>query len=118
MPRQKRKRGAQPGNTNALKHGFYSKALKEAEKIELEAARDLDGLDDEIALLRVKIKSLVERDEDNLKLLIDATSTLARLLRTRYNLQQHQHDGIRDAITGVLTDLAIPLGVTIAKGGL
>ena len=36
---------------------------------------------------------------------------LARLLKTRYNLAQHEGKGIKDAITNVLTELAIPLGV-------
>jgi len=39
MPREvKRKRGAPKGNRNALKHGFYSRALDEAEKLDLELA--------------------------------------------------------------------------------
>lgn len=57
-----RKRGAQPGNKNALKHGFYSGRFK---KIELD---DLDvvnaGVQDEIALLRISIRRLFEHVTD------------------------------------------------------
>ena len=42
-------------------------------------------------------------------------NTLARLLRTRYNLGQHEGKGIKDAITNVLTDLAVPLGVNLGS---
>jgi hypothetical protein len=47
-----RKRGAQPGNLNALKHGFYSRLFQEGEVLDLEA-RGIEGMTDEIAMLRV-----------------------------------------------------------------
>jgi hypothetical protein len=47
-----RKRGGQPGNTNALKHGFYSRFFRRGEVTDLEAY-EIDGLNDEIAMLRV-----------------------------------------------------------------
>jgi len=80
----KGRRGAPKGNQNARKHGFYSKVLDEAEQLDFELATSVDGIDDEIALLRVKIKSLLERDPENIKLIMEATNTLARLIRTRY----------------------------------
>jgi hypothetical protein len=43
----KRSRGAQPGNTNALKHGFYSKRFSQLELTDLETALG-DGLGDEV----------------------------------------------------------------------
>ena len=115
MPRQKRPRGGQKGNQNARKHGFYSQVLDEAQQLDLEVAEGLSGLDDEIAVLRVKIKALLEHDEDNIRLLMEATNTLARLLKTRYNLGQHEGKGIKDAITNVLTDLAVPLGLNLTN---
>jgi hypothetical protein len=58
MPVKKRK-GAQPGNLNALKHGFYSRSFKELEKGDLEAmlAQDLES---EIAMLRVVVRRAFE----------------------------------------------------------
>ncbi|MEE8373915.1 MAG: hypothetical protein V3R87_09360 [Dehalococcoidia bacterium] len=44
---------------------------------------------------------------------MEATNTLARLLKTRYKLGAHEGKGIKDAITSVLTELAIPLGVNL-----
>ena len=105
----KRPRGGQKGNQNARRHGFYSQALDEAQRLDLEAAQGIDGLDAEIAVLRVKIKALLESDPDNIKLIMQATSTLARLLRTRYSLTEHEGKGIEAAITNVLTELAPPL---------
>lgn len=113
MKKEKRRRGGQKGNQNARKHGFYSQVLDEAQQLDLEVAEDINGLDAEIAALRVKIKALLENDPDNIRLIMEATNTLARLVRTRYNLGQHEGKGIKDAITNVLTELAIPLGVQL-----
>jgi len=110
---ESRKRGAQLGNQNARKHGFYSRVLDEAEQLDFELATGIEGIDDEIALLRVKIKSLLERDPDNLKLIMQATNALARLLRTRYNISKNDKKGLKEAIANVLRDVAIPLGVGI-----
>ncbi|MDP3879441.1 MAG: hypothetical protein Q8Q07_03940 [Dehalococcoidales bacterium] len=109
----KGKRGAPKGNQNARKHGFYSKVLDEAERSDFEQATDVEGIDDEIALLRVKIKSILERDPENIKLIMQATNTLARLVRTRYNLSKEDKKGLREAISNVLRDVAIPLGIGI-----
>src|SRR4030042_2240032 len=98
MPKARKPRGAPRGNKNALKHGFYSKVLNEAQQLDLELAGESEGLDDEIALLRVKIKALLEKDPNNIQLIMQASSTLARLVRTRYNLEKGQGKGLKDAI--------------------
>jgi len=109
-------RGAPKGNQNARKHGFYSLVLDEAQKLDFQIAEGVEGLDDEISLLRVKIKALIEKEPENLQLIMQASGTLARLLRTRYTLEKGQGKGIKDAIRNVLTEVAVPLGIAaIAK---
>ncbi|MFC2022282.1 hypothetical protein ACFLTR_03630 [Chloroflexota bacterium] len=109
----KGKRGAPKGNQNAKKHGFYSKVLDEAERLDFELATSVEGIDNEIALLRVKIKSLLGRDPENIKLIMQATNTLARLVRTRYNISKEDKKGLKEAIGNVLRDVALPLGIGI-----
>ncbi len=109
----KGKRGAPEGNQNARKHGFYSKVLDEAERLDFELATGVEGIDDEIALLRVKIKSLLERDPENIKLIMRATNALERLVRTRYSISQEDRKGLKEAIGNVLRDVALPLGIGI-----
>ena len=111
----KGQRGAPKGNQNARKHGFYSRVLDEAERLDFERATGVEGIDDEIALLRVKIKSLLERDPDNIKLVMQATNTLARLVRTRYNISKEDKKGLKEAISNVLRDIALPLGIGIGN---
>ena len=109
----KGKKGAPQGNQNARKHGFYSKVLDEAERLDFELATGVDGIDDEIALLRVKIKSLLAHDPENIKLIMLATNTLARLVRTRFNISKEDKKGLKEAIGNVLRDVALPLGIGI-----
>lgn len=53
-----KKRGAQPGNANALKHGFYARFFNRAEKTAL--SNSVSGnLNDEIPLLRTFIARTV-----------------------------------------------------------
>jgi len=54
-----RKRGGQPGNRNALKHGFYSGKYKAIEDSELQTVLN-QGLEDEISLLRVVMRRVFE----------------------------------------------------------
>ena len=114
MPKEaKRKRGAPKGNQNARKHGFYSRVLDEAERLDFELASGVNGIDDEIALLRVKIKSILEHDPENIKLIMQATNTLAGLVKTSYNITKEQRKGLKEAIGNVLRDVALPLGIGV-----
>ena len=108
-----RRRGAPKGNQNARKHGFYSKVLDEAEQLDLELAAGVEGIDDEIALLRVKIKSILAHDPENIKLIMQATNTLAGLVKTRFNISKKDKKGLKEAIGNVLRDVALPLGIGI-----
>jgi hypothetical protein len=110
-----RKRGAPRGNQNARKHGFYSRVLDESEQLDFALATGVEGIDDEIALLRVKIKSLVAHDPDNIDLIMKAINTLARMLSTKYNLSRKDKKGLKEAIGNVLRDVALPLGIGIGS---
>ena len=107
------KRGAPKGNQNARKHGFYSKVLDEAEQLDFELSTGVEGIDDEISLLRVKIKSLIAHDPDNIKLIMQAINTLAKLARTKYNISKKDKKSLKEAIGNVLKDVAIPLGINL-----
>jgi len=109
----KRKRGAPKGNQEEHQHSFYTKVLDEAEQLDFELASGVEGFDGEIALLRVKIKSLLENDPENIKLLMQATNTLVRLVKAKYNITGEQKKGLKEAIGNVLRDIAIPLGIKV-----
>ncbi len=108
-----RKRGAPKGNQNARKRDFYAKVLDEAERLDFELASGVNGIDDEIALLRVKIKSILGDEPKNIKLIVEATNALERLVRTKYRITREQRKGLKEAIGNVLRDVALPLGIGI-----
>jgi len=115
MPaRAGKKADAPKGKSSTRKRGFYEKVLDEAERLDFELASGVDGIDDEIALLRVKIKSILGDDPKNIKLLVEATNALERLIRTRYKISREQRKGLKEAIGNVLRDVALPLGIGIA----
>ena len=109
----KRKKGAQPGNCNALKHGFYSRVLTQAELLSLQQAVSVEGLDAEIAILRLKICHLLVRDPDNLDLMIRASSILARLVRVKYQLCPQQRKGLKQSIGNIMREIGVPLGIKV-----
>jgi hypothetical protein len=87
-----RKRGAPPGNRNALKHGFYSRKFKKANLTSVDQANPID-LEDEITLIRLNIRHLLElglnaKDLNEgiqiLRVVSLGASTLARLIRTQH----------------------------------
>ena len=109
----KKKKGAQPRNQSAKTHGFYSQLLDDTEKALIEKAIVVEGIDEEIALLRVKLNRLVVNHPENLELALAVANTITRMVRTKYNISKEQKNSLKEAITMVITDVAIPLGVKI-----
>ena len=110
-------RARQKANASKAKQkqgGFYQKVLDEAERIDFDLISGVNGIDDEIALLRVKIKSILDDDPKNIKLIVEATNALERLIRTKYKISKEQRKGLKEAIDNVLRDVALPLGIGIA----
>jgi len=109
-----RSRGGQPGNTNALKHGFYSDRFSPIELNDLDIALE-DGLSGEISALRVLIRrfySQLENSEDlklsdaalHLQSVGAAMTRLASLLRTDRILNGSDESAVMGAIHQALTE--------------
>jgi len=93
--------------------GFYRRALDEAEEVELEEASQIEGLDEEIALLRFKLKELVERQPDRIDLHLEAANIIARLVKTRYQITKEEKKSLKEAVQKVLAEVALPLGIGV-----
>ncbi len=99
--------------SGADREEFYAKVLDKAEKLDFTTALEDNSLDSEIALLKIKIKELVEKDPENLKLFLQAADMLGRLMRTRYTITREQKKGLKDALQNVIKDIAVPLGIAV-----
>ena len=110
-----KRRGAQPENLNALKHGFYARHFRGNEFDDLETTRvNADKLDDEIALVRVAARRVFERleatlDAETQVVLLDAlgaaSGRVASLLKTRKFLTGDA-GGMDAALEQVLVEVA------------
>ncbi len=89
--RIRRSSGGQPGNQNARKHGFYSRFRTPEDLEYVPKAAKMTGLDQDIIVLRVKIRSILAHDPTNIRVLCFAFRRLESLLKTREKLR----NGIR-----------------------
>jgi hypothetical protein len=112
----KRKRGAPPGNRNAVKHGFYSHEFNKAEQYDFLLAIGMEGITEEIALLRFEIKkALTGGDVKNLFPLTKAAESLEKLVRTQYRLYLGKREELKLAVENVVRAVLLPLYPSIAS---
>jgi len=84
--REKRPVGAPKGNQNARKHGLYSRVLDEDQMLQLVKARAVKGLDEEIAIMRVKLLTLLGKYPERIELQMRAIAAIGRMVNTRFNI--------------------------------
>ncbi len=81
-----RRRGGQPGNRNARKHGFYASALSPEQQESLEDAAALKDLQSEIALMRVKLSDLTGNPNASYELTLKAVNVVGRLIAIQHKI--------------------------------
>lgn len=93
---------------------FYANALSRAERMRYSRAREVEGIDEEIALLRMKLRYLLEEHPDKVDLLFKGVNLLLRAVATRYKLSPKASDDLYQSIVGVLNGIGrelLPEGV-------
>jgi hypothetical protein len=98
----KRKRGGQKGNQNARKHGFYSRDLNPEELSEFWHIITHEKVAPEIALLRVKLRSSLQHDPSNRRVLREAAKLLARWNSEKLQLDKTDTNRLKEAISEIL----------------
>lgn len=84
---------------------FYRRALTEAERLDLARAQEVEGLDDEIALLRVRLKKALEERPQDLRLLVQGLDLLVKAVATRYRLSPKAKRDLADSLAATLNSL-------------
>jgi hypothetical protein len=97
LPHAKRKRGGQPGNQNARKHGLYCGTMTADEMCELWDILNAEDIDPEVAVLRIKLISALKHDPGNGRLLRDASKLLAKWSSWRLKLNKADSNRLRKA---------------------
>jgi hypothetical protein len=98
----KRKRGGQKGNRNARKHGFYSGTLSPAETCQLRNITNLEGVDPEIAFIRVKLQSSLQYDPGNRRVIREASRLLVKCYSANYRLDRTDRNYLKTVIENLL----------------
>ena len=98
----KRKRGGQKGNRNARKHGFYSGTLSSAETSQLWNITNLEGVDPEIAFIRVKLQSSLQHDPGNRRVIREASRLLAEWYSANYRLDPTDRNYLKTVVENLL----------------
>ncbi len=92
--------------------GFYEKALTEAERADFRAALDIEGVDQEIALLRLRLREALKQGPKDLMLMLRGVDILARLVARRYRLPK----GSAEQLASGFREALLSAGVSIPEG--
>jgi hypothetical protein len=90
-----------PGRQRTLL-GFYAQALDEAERLELARAAEVEGLDEEIALLRLRIRQALTERPDDLPLMVRGIELLIKALAARYRITKEEEQDLAESMVNVL----------------
>ncbi len=113
-----RHRGAPPGNTNALKHGFYTRRFKKHDLTGVEET-NVKGLAEEIALIRIFTRRLVESCDPTadmydlagiLRAICLASTSITRIIRAQ-SLLAGDHSEFSLAVDEAIRQLINELGL-------
>ena len=89
----------------STKKDFYERVLSETERVLLAEAKELEGLDEEIALLRVRLSSLLAKHPEDTELLLRGVNMLVKAVATKYRLSKKAKENLTEAITTVIKEI-------------
>ena len=92
---------------------FYGSALDAAERIELAEAAEVEGLDKEIAVLRMKLRDVLVNRPEELQLMLRGIELLVKAVSARYRLSKDAEEDLAGSIAGVVRgvgELLLPEG--------
>ena len=113
-----RRPGGQLGNINALKHGFYTRRFKKRDLSGVEST-SIKGLAEEIALIRIFTRKLIESANPSadlyelagvLRTICLASATITRIIKAQAFLTNDPSDFYRD-VDEAIRQVRIEMGL-------
>jgi hypothetical protein len=98
-------RGARARRPSRRLRSFYAEALSEAERLELARAQEVEGLDEEIAVLRVRLKTALREHPEDLSLIAKGVDLLVKAVAARYRLSPKARRDLADNLAGLIEGL-------------
>jgi hypothetical protein len=105
------------GDAEQRKNDFYVAVFNAAERILLDVAQEIDGLDKEIAVLRMELRAIMTPKKNNrrsardIKLMLRAMDMLNRLVSTRYRISKKSQRDLAENMANVLQGVRSELGI-------
>ena len=98
MPKQpKKKRGGQPGNQNACKHGFYAAGLA-PEQVSAYWKNLKNGVNHEIAVIQARMEYALRHDPGNTRIFREVARSLAKYYIREFSLDDKSAVVVRKSI--------------------
>ena len=85
---------------------FYAEVLSTAEKADLRKALKVEGVDEEIALLRLALRKAIEERPEDLELMFKGVDLIVRTVAARYRLSKKDAADFSDQMAGTVRLLA------------
>ncbi len=104
-PRPRRRRRGRP----PVVRDFYGSALDAASQTTLKYAANVEGLDREIALLRLKLRDALQERPEDFQLMVRGMELLAKLVSARYRLSKKSEKDLASHIAAVLRGVMVQL---------
>ena len=90
---------------------FYAASMTRTDKKRLADAQVVRGLNDEIALLRLKLGNLVDNDPDNIPLIFKGADLIVRAVAARTRVSKDSPEDSEQAIYHMLKDASEHFGL-------
>ena len=104
--KMKRKRGGQPGNRNAVRHGFYATTLDANQLCRFWDAMNRHNIPPEVAVMNLKEITLLHNDPRNKRALRQAVKVLTKWIAVRDGLNKAGARYIKTFIARILNQFA------------
>jgi hypothetical protein len=91
---------------------FYGDVL---DATALARAALVEGVDDDLAALRVRLKELMKERPEDYALALKSMDTLVRMVMTRYRISEQRGDDLARHVAAVLKDLHVQLFPELAE---
>ncbi len=101
-PLRAQAKAAKPKRPPDIVEDFYGSALDKAERIALQHAENIEGIDSEIAVLRVKLRTALDKNKENLPLMLRGIDLLVKAVSARYRLSKKAGEDLSDSLAGVV----------------
>ena len=89
---------------------FYESVLNEAEKASLEIARQVEGVDEELAMLRLRLRKVVKGRRADIAMMLRCIDALRRLVEVRQRLGKKEREAFEAELPGLREELIRMVG--------